>query len=175
MSKQKALKITAPIEDVIYDEAESCSSKSSSSEESTILKPVMKTAKVKPEKKPYVLTEARKLAFEKAKIARAENCAKRKILKEKELNDINKMKEAKKQKKNLKAEKKKQLELADTDSSSDEEPIIVKKKKSKKKVIYISDDEAGEKNIIIVNKIDSKRNNQPVPQTPVPKKRSFFL
>ncbi len=127
-------------------------------------------------KRNYVMTDARKQAFEKAKQKRAENIALRKQLKEKETAEFEKLLQMKQEKKAKKELKKKEMELKkyETSSSESEEEVIVKKKKKpKKKVIYISgDDEPDEKNIIIVNKLDSK----PQPQVPVkPKRTAVFL
>lgn len=127
---------------------------SSSSEDNAI-----KKTKIEKVRKPYVLTEARKAAFEKARIARAENITRRKLVKEKETNEIVKFKEEKIKKKTMKEKlKEEQIAKLAESSSSEDEPIIVKKKKSKKKkIIYISDEEDVDNNnkgnIIIVNKL----------------------
>ena len=109
-------------------------------------------------------TEARKKAFEKARLTRAENIARRHAVKEKEINEIVKLKE---DKVNIKITKQKQKEYEIAklqEESSDDEPIIVRKKKSsKKKVIYISDEEDDKRNIIIVNKMDSNSKVPPIP------------
>jgi hypothetical protein len=130
--------------------------------------------KIEKTKKPYVMTEARKKAFEKARLTRAENIARRHAVKEKEINEIVKLKE---NKINIKITKQKQKEAEiaklQEESSEDEEPIIVRKKKSnKKKVIYISDDEDDKRNIIIVNKMESKAPPIPIAK---PKKVHLFL
>ena len=124
-------------------------------------------------KKPYVMTEARKASFEKARQIRMDNINIKKVAKETELNEIIKLKKDSKKMKQDKIDEKTKIreELikkivageVDTDKEeTDDEPIIVKKKKSnkKKKIIYISeDDEDGDskRNIIIVNKMESAK------------------
>jgi hypothetical protein len=155
--KSQALSILPPPDDSDSDSSESIDNK------------------IEKVKKPYVMTEARKKAFEKARITRAENIARRHAVKEKEINEIVKLKE---DKVNIKITKQKQKEYEIAklqEESSDDEPIIVRKKKSsKKKVIYISDEEDDKRNIIIVNKMDS---NSKVPPIPIakPKKIHLFL
>lgn len=169
MSKQLKLEIPQIIEkkplEISIPERPDDSSDSDSSE--SIVKKVEKI------RKPYIMTEARKAAFEKARLTRSDNIARRQAVKEKETNEIVKLKE---DKINIKITKEKQkaYEIAKLEEeSSDDEPIIVRKKKSsKKKVIYISDEEDDKRNIIIVNKMDAK----PVPvSTPKPKKVHLFL
>lgn len=151
-----------------------------------------KIEKPKKEKKPYVLTEARKQSFINARKKRAENIAIRnevKTIKKLEDDQFNKEKlklkedkEKLKQDKIIKKEELKKLHLKiiedskvieTVESDTDEEPIIVKKKKSKKpKVIYESesDDESNKKhNITIINKIQEakKTSNQIVRKIPL--------
>jgi hypothetical protein len=120
--------------------------------------------KSKKAKKPFELTEARKLAFEKARATRAKNIQDRKEVKEQRDQEIQKLKELKEKKTEKKISKLKQ-EVASSDSDTSE--IIVKKQKSKnkkKKVIYLSEDDSDDKNIIIINKLD--KHNHPPLQTP---------
>ena len=122
-------------------------------------------AKIEKTKKPYIMTEARKAAFEKARIARADNIARRKQVKEKEVNELTKFKEEKIKKKTMKEkQKEEQIAKLEESSSSEDEPIIVKKKKTKKKkVIYISEDDDDNKgNIIIVNKMAETKPSLPL-------------
>ena len=128
--------------------------------------------KLEKPKRSHIMTEARKLAFEKAQQKKRENFLARKAFKEKQEEEFQKAKSEKLIKKQKKEDKRRQFELNELETS-DDEPIIVKKKKSKRRVVYISDDDKSEKNIIIVNKLDSK---PPValPQ-PKPIKRAVFL
>tara|TARA_R110000822_G_scaffold266001_1_gene389871 strand:+ start:323 stop:898 length:576 start_codon:yes stop_codon:yes gene_type:complete len=152
-----------------------------------------KIEKPKKEKKPYVLTEARKQSFINARKKRAENIAIRNEVKTiqkkeddqfiKEKEKLKQDKEKLKQDKIIKKEELKKLHLkiiedskvietieSDTD---DDEPIIVKKKKSKKpKVIYESEsdnDSNNKHNITIINKIQEakKTSNQVVRKIPL--------
>ena len=132
-------------------------------------------AKIEKTKKPYVMTEARKAAFEKARIARADNIARRKQVKEKEVIELTKFKEEKIKKKTMKEkQKEEQIAKLEESSSSEDEPIIVKKKKTKKKkVIYISEDDDDNKgNIIIVNKMADTKPSLP---QKAPRKMPLFL
>lgn len=105
------------------------------------------------EKKPYVMTDARKLAFARAQEKRQENIKINKELKDKEQQHIKMLKEQeklKKQKKISKLESKLQQI-----SESEEEEIIIKKKKPKNKVVYVDesddDNDRNKKNVIIIN------------------------
>jgi hypothetical protein len=127
-------------------------------------------------KKEHVMTEARKLAFEKARQKKQENFLLRKAIKDKEKGEYNAIKNEKALKRQEKEAKRREYELQKLDmSSSEDEPIIVKKKKSRRKVIYVSDDEDDGKNIIIVNRLDPK---PPAPVAPVaiskPRKAIFL-
>jgi hypothetical protein len=112
----------------------------------------------KNQRKPYVMTEARKEAFEKAKLKRAENLKIKQELKAKELEHLNKLKEMAKSKKIKKIEKL-ESEIKNISDSDDtkEEIIIAKKKRAKKprkQVVYVSDSDENEgdkKNVIIIN------------------------
>ena len=109
-------------------------------------------------------TEAQIKAFEKALQKRKENSEFRKTQKIKEEEEFAKLKAEKQKKKELKETKKKQLELKklEVDSSSDEEEIIMKKRKPKKKVIYVDDDEDDrDKNIVIINKMETTPKTVP--------------
>ena len=169
--KETVLKVISPepLSDDIFLQSNTKTDieESSSSEE--------EPAKIEKTKKPYVMTEARKAAFEKARIARADNIARRKQVKEKEVNELTKFKEEKIKKKTMKEkQKEEQIAKLEESSSSEDEPIIVKKKKTKKKkVIYISEDDDDNKgNIIIVNKMADTKPSLP---QKAPRKMPLFL
>ena len=107
--------------------------------------------KTKP-KKPYVLTEARKAQFDKARLVRQSNIeSKKKIQEEKDeiYNNIKKDLEKKKDKKNVKKQKSQIKKLIEeVESDSDEEIIIKKVKAPKKKIIYVESDESEDGEII---------------------------
>ena len=94
-------------------------------------------------KKPYVLTDARKAQFDKARLVRQSNIeSKKKIQEEKDeiYNNIKKDLEKKKDKKNTKKKKNEIKKLIEeVESSSDEEIVIKKVKAPKKKIIYVDD------------------------------------
>ena len=136
-----------------------------------------KTTKAGKAKKPYVLTDARKAQFEKARLKRMENVQLKKQNDEEKYSKYEDLKinlELKKEKK-LKKQKEKELIalLAETENiSSDEENIIVKrinpkkekkpKKKPVKKVILDSDSESDTEEY-------NKPKKQPKQQYPAPK------
>ena len=109
-------------------------------------------AKPGKEKKPYVLTPARKAQFEKARQVREENLRVRNEIREESAKKHEEFKNELLKKKEFKSNKKKVREikeLIESDSSSSEEEareVIVKKKKAmtipvkkpKKKVVYVS-------------------------------------
>ena len=101
--------------------------------------------KTKP-KKPYVLTEARKAQFDKARLVRQSNIeSKKKIQEEKDeiYNNIKADLLKKKDKKNVKKQKSQIKKLIEeVESDSDEEIIIKKVKAPKKKIIYVESDES---------------------------------
>ena len=131
--------------------------------------------KPKKEKKPYILTDARKIQFEKARQKRMENVEIKKKEKEelsKEFVDKKKELELKKQevlkKKHtkellkLQEELEKEKSLVDESVNSDTE-IIIKKRKpiQRKRIVYLEDDDDEEeveskKNNIIINNIYKK-------------------
>ena len=92
-----------------------------SSDESVIEKPKKKS--------DYVMTDARKKAFEQARLKRQENIDKR----NKEKEEFEKIKNEKKEKKQQKEIKKKEKELKELETSDDESVVIVKKKQKPKK------------------------------------------
>ena len=135
-----------------------------------------KTTKNGKPKKPYVLTDARKAQFEKARIKRMENITAKRQLDEEKYSKYEDLKinlEIKKDKK-LKKQKEKELItlLAETEniSSDDEEEIIEKRihpkkdkkpKKPKKKVVIESDSDS-DSDTIEYNK--PKKQQQPGPK-----------
>ena len=80
-----------------------------------------KSLTVVKEKKPFVMTEARKKAFANARAIRMEMADQRKIVKEKEKDEHNKIKKILKDKKELKLKKKQELEIKVLETSSEEE------------------------------------------------------
>ena len=104
------------------------------------------------EKKPYVLTEARKAQFDKARLVRQSNIeSKKKIQEEKDeiYNNIKADLLKKKDKKNVKKQKSQIKKLIEeVESDSDEEIIIKKVKAPKKKIIYVESDESEDGEII---------------------------
>jgi len=173
----------------VIEESDNNSSSESSSDSSSGEETVITTKETKPStlrdgktseqatptktKRPYVMTEARKEAFEKARITRAKNIATRKAIKDKEAEEFNKKKEVKVMKKTMKLKKKEEQALQELDTSSDDEPIIVRKKRSRKpRVVYVSDDSEDEKKIVIVNKIEAPK---PLPPVPPQRKAPMFV
>ena len=134
------------------------------------------------EKKPFVMTDARKQAFEKAKATRDENIKINKEIKEKEKEELVLLKQMAKNTKLKKLSKlKKVIEQHVTSEDEEEEEIIYKKKKpsKKKKVVYISDsdeeyEKPDKKNVIIINNgktEDIKAKPRIIPRPPF----SYFL
>ena len=111
-------------------------------------------------KKPYVLTDARKLQFDKARLVRQSNIeSKKKIQEEKDeiYNNIKKDLEKKKDKKNTKKKKNEIKKLIEeVESSSDEEIVIKKVKAPKKKIIYVESDDSEDEEIIQKVKVEEK-------------------
>ena len=125
------------------------------------------------EKKPYVLTPARKAQFEKARQIRDENREQRKQDKDADIKIHDDIKNDLIRKKELKAIRKKTREMKSivakaSEISSDEE-IIIKKEKKKplpKKKVYVSSseessDESSEEEIV-----QKKKKHYPPPATP---------
>ncbi len=103
------------------------------------------------ERKPYVMTEARKQAFEKARQKRQENIDIRKKQQQQLIDEQEAIKQAVLEKRNRQLIKKNKKEIKKIiqnedllSSSSDEEIIIKKKHPSKKKVYVIEEDEEKE-------------------------------
>ena len=140
------------------------------------------TGKVK-EKKPFVMTEARKKAFENARAIRMEMADQRRIVKEKEKVEHNKIKKILKDKKELKLKKKQKLGMKVLETSSEEEeeqppPPPPKKKRNKPKTPPPpeSDSETeseeeepkpkqkskSKKNVIIINNTIPKQEEKPI-------------
>ena len=140
-------------------------SDSSSSVSLVITKP---TKPVK-EKKPYVLTPARKAQFEKARIIRDENRAKNKQIKEEANKKHEELKNDIIRKKELKTIRKKTREikaLVETgNSSSEEEQVIIKTKPKKKKIVYVNESSSDEE--IVIKK---KTNKIKLPDASPPQK-----
>ena len=107
--------------------------------------------KPKKERKPYVLTDARKEAFEKARLKRDENIKIRKAQQKQMEDELNQIKQEVVDKRNKRLIKKNKNEIKKIiknedllSSSSDEEEIIIKKKHPKKKIIYIESESEDE-------------------------------
>ena len=113
-------------------------------------------------KKPYVLTDARKLQFDKARLVRQSNIESKK--KEQEEKDALYFQmrlelEKKKVKKNSKKKKNEIKKLIEeVESSSDEEIVIKKVKAPKKKIIYVESD--GSEDEEIIQKVKVKKETQ---------------
>jgi hypothetical protein len=109
----------------------------------------------KKERKPYVMTEARKQAFEKAREKRDENIKLRKAQQKQLQDEQEAIKNAVIEKRNRNLIKKNKKEIKKiiqnedllSSSSSDEEEIIIKKKHPKKKVIYIESESEEEQSV----------------------------
>jgi hypothetical protein len=111
-------------------------------------------------RKPYVLTEARKMAFEKMKRVRAENLEKKRLLKE----QAGEVKEAKKE---IKKSQKRETVRETSESEPEEEVVVVRKKKSKpkpkRKIIIESDSESESETetVTVVRKSKPKQPREP--------------
>ena len=123
------------------------------------------------DKKPYVLTDARKAQFDKARLVRQSNIeTKKKIQEEKDeiYNNIKKDLEKKKDKKNVKKQKSQIKKLIEeVESDSDEEIIIKKVKAPKKKIIYVESDESEDEEIIEKPKRKEKPKDVVVEEKPM--------
>ena len=154
-----------------YEESEDSLSSSSS----IVAKKPSTEKIVKPpkEKKPYVLTPARKEQFEKARIKRAENIEIKKIAKNKENEEHELLKQDLIRKKELKTIRKKAREIkriVQTVESESEEEVIVKRKPKKKVIVYESSSDEE-----IVKKKPPKKELPPAPPaTPVRRVMQFF-
>jgi hypothetical protein len=109
-------------------------------------------------RKPYVLTEARKMAFEKMKRVRAENLEKKRLLKE----QAGEVKEAKKE---IKKSQKRETVTVESEEEPEEEVVVVRKKKSKpkpkRKIIIESDSESEPETVTVVRKSKPKQRKEP--------------
>ena len=140
-------------------------------------------------KKPFVMTEARKKAFDNARAIRIEMANQKKIIKEKEKEEHNKIKKILADKKEAKRKKREELELKvlETSSSEEDEPPPPKpapKKKRKPKTPPPPSDTESEseseeevkpkpkskskKNVIIINNTVPKEEKQVIQARPRP-------
>ena len=163
MTKKKIIKKVEELEEINSDEEEIeikpkklnkikniLPNYSDDEEDNKIEKPKRKTN--------YVLTDARKKAFELAIIKRNENIQLRKQLREAENNKLIKLKEELKNKQIKKINKiKKQVEEI---SESEEEEIIIKRKKKPKKKIIIQEESESESEI--EDKIIKTKKEKPI-------------
>ena len=159
------IKETEIYEDEPPEEPYDSESDSQSSASIVITKPT----KQPKEKKPYVLTPARKAQFEKARIIRDENRAKNKQIKDDENKKHEELKNDLIRKKELKTIRKKTREikaLVETgNSSSEEEQVVIKKKPKKKKIVYVTET-SSEEEILVKKKV----NKIKLPDTSPPQK-----
>ena len=133
----------------------------------------------KKEKKPYVLTPARKAQFEKARLVREDNIARKNAIRDEEAEKHELVKNELLRKKEIKSNKKKEREIkhlivseSETESSSSEEaPVIIKKvkkpiKKTKKKVyVSCSEEESSDESVEVRPKHKPKKvNEHPAPK-----------
>jgi hypothetical protein len=137
---------------------------------------IQKTKGKTKEKKPYVLTDARKAQFEKARQVRQANIeAKKKEQEEKDalFEQIKRDLEKKKDKKHAKQQKSQIKKLIEeVESDSDEEIVVKKVKAPKKKIIYVESDPSEDEEDIIEKKKPVRREQKPIVeiQQPVPVK-----
>ena len=129
-------------------------------------------------KKPYVLTEARKAQFDKARMVRQANVLLKKQEKEGKQTEIKNLEIELKDKQDMKVNKKKNKiiqQIADEESSDEDEEedeIIIKKSKPKpksKKVVYVkyessSEDEPEPRAKQIKKAVIQKRDLRPIIQ-----------
>ena len=121
-------------------------------------------------KKPYVLTEARKAQFDKARLVRQSNIESKKKIQDEKDEIYNNLKAdllKKKDKKNVKKQKSQIKKLIEeVESDSDEEIIIKKVKAPKKKIIYVESDESEDEEIIEKPKRKDKPKDVVVEEKP---------
>ena len=125
------------IEDVKEVEPESSDSDSLMEKPRPSQKKGLSTVAQPKEKKPFVMTEARKKAFENARAIRIEMANQKKIIKEKEKEEHNKIKKILADKKEAKRKKREELELKvlETSSSEEEEPPPKPEPKKKRRTL----------------------------------------
>ena len=133
------------------------------------------------EKKPYVLTPARKAQFEKARQIRDENREQRKQYKDADnkihddiKNDLIRKKELqaiRKKTREMKAIVNKASEISEDEDLQSEEEIIIKKKKpiqkKKKKIVYESSSDESSDESSSEEIIQKKKKYYPSPPTPI--------
>ena len=133
------------------------------------------------EKKAYVLTPARKAQFEKARLIREDNIARKNAIRDEEAEKHEIFKNELLKKKEIKSNKKKEKEikaLIVSDSDSSDSEVIVKKKKPphkakpKKKIVYesSSESESGSESESDHEVIIKKHKHPPVSQNYPPSK-----
>ena len=158
----KNIKVLEQLEEIIQPANDEVS------DDSEITKP--KSTK---EKKPYVLTPARKAQFEKARQIRDENREQRKQDKDADIKIHDDIKNDLIRKKELKAIRKKTREMksivAKASEISSEDEIIIKKEKKKplpKKKVYVSSSEESSDESSSEEVIQKKKKHYPPPSTP---------
>lgn len=120
------------------------------------------------EKKPYVLTDARKAQFEKARAKRMENVEQKKKEQDEKNKEYNEKKQLLEQKKDAKMKLKqaKELKKLEEEVEDIEEVIIKKSKPKKKRIVYVEDSSSEEEIVVKKNKPkqefpDTNINNKP--------------
>ena len=131
----------------------------------------------KKEKKPYVLTPARKAQFEKARLVREDNIARKNAIRDEEAEKHELVKNELLRKKEIKSYKKKEREIkhlivseSETESSSEDAPVIKKVKKPIKKLkkkVYVSSSEESSSDESV--EVRPKHKPKQVQQHPAPK------
>ena len=111
----------------------------------------------KKQKKPFVMTDARKAALERGRLKRLENI--NNIRNEKE--EMNRLKEEAKQNKINKRQNKINKLVEEPPSSEEEETVIYKRKPKKKKIVYVESDSDDE---VVVVKGNRSKPSQPQPR-----------
>jgi len=162
------------VKKIIFDDFKEVLSNSDDNDESSIEIPKVKEVKER-KKGNYVLTEARKAQFEKAREIKKLNFENRKKIKEQE-EELKKQELEKKIVQKAEIIKKKQIKkekiLDNIVEPIDETPIeIVKIKKPKKKIVIV-EDSSSEEEVIYKKKNKSKEPKQHYP-TPSKQKINF--
>ena len=168
----KNIKVLEQLEEIIQPANDEVSDDSEITKPKSIAKANISQGQTK-EKKPYVLTPARKAQFEKARQIRDENREQRKQDKDADIKIHDDIKNDLIRKKELKAIRKKTREMKSivakaSEISSDEE-IIIKKEKKKplpKKKVYVSSSEESSDESSSEEVIQKKKKHYPPPSTP---------
>jgi len=117
-------------------------------------------------RKPYVLTEARKKAFEKARAVRDMNIRKRQEAKQQE-DEVKQLR--KQQRETKKATQKKAVAEAEAESEAEAEVVVVKKPKKKAKstrIVIESESESEAETIVVKRRSKAKAKPKKQPASP---------